>query len=73
VRSVIATVTDIFIRNVTKPSVTLALTTTTQLREGKPMRNLRLTLVGLVTLATVGTVSLSAGLSANAAPLPTLA
>ena len=72
-RSVIATVTDIFIRNVTKPSVTLALTTTTQLREGKPMRNLRLTLVGLVTLATVGTVSLSAGLSANAAPLPTLA
>ena len=72
-RSVIATVTDIFIRNVTKPSVTLALTTTTQLREGKPMRNLRLTLAGLVTLATVGTVSLSAGLSANAAPLPTLA
>jgi polar amino acid transport system substrate-binding protein len=37
------------------------------------MRNLRLTLAGLVTLATIGTVSLSAGVSAGAAPLPTLA
>ena len=72
-RSVIATVTDIFIRNVTKPSVTLALTTTTQLREGKPMRNLRLTLAGLVTLATIGTVSLSSSVSANASSLPSLA
>jgi polar amino acid transport system substrate-binding protein len=37
------------------------------------MRNLRLTLAGLVTLATIGTVSLTAGLGASAAPLPTLA
>jgi polar amino acid transport system substrate-binding protein len=37
------------------------------------MRNLRFTLAGLVTLATIGTVSLSAGVSANAAPLPSLA
>jgi len=37
------------------------------------MRNLRLTLAGLVTLATIGTVSLSAGVGAGAAPLPTLA
>jgi polar amino acid transport system substrate-binding protein len=46
---------------------------TLKLRKGNPMRNLRLTLVGLVTLATIGTVSLSAGASANAAALPTLA
>ena len=37
------------------------------------MRNLRLTLAGLVTLATIGTVSLSTGVSANASSLPTLA
>jgi polar amino acid transport system substrate-binding protein len=37
------------------------------------MRNLRLTLAGLVTLATIGTVSLSVGSSANASALPTLA
>ncbi|MGB8195510.1 MAG: ABC transporter substrate-binding protein [Acidimicrobiales bacterium] len=37
------------------------------------MRNLRLTLAGLVTLATIGTVSLSTGLSATASSLPTLA
>ena len=70
---VTATKTNAFIRIGTKPSVTLALTTTTQHREGKPMRNLRLTLAGLVTLATLGTVSLSAGVGASAAPLPTLA
>jgi polar amino acid transport system substrate-binding protein len=70
---VTATKTDAFIRIGTKPSITLALTTTTQHREGKPMRNLRLTLAGLVTLATIGTVSLTAGLGASAAPLPTLA
>jgi polar amino acid transport system substrate-binding protein len=37
------------------------------------MRNLRLTLAGLVTLATIGTVSLSASVSANASSLPSLA
>jgi polar amino acid transport system substrate-binding protein len=37
------------------------------------MRNLRLTLAGLVTLATIGTVSLSAGATAGASSLPTLA
>jgi polar amino acid transport system substrate-binding protein len=37
------------------------------------MRNLRFTLAGLVTLATIGTVSMSAGVSAHAASLPTLA
>jgi polar amino acid transport system substrate-binding protein len=37
------------------------------------MRNLRLTLAGLVTLATIGTVSLSVGASANASSLPSLA
>jgi polar amino acid transport system substrate-binding protein len=37
------------------------------------MRNLRLTLAGLVTLATIGTVSLSAGANANASSLPSLA
>jgi polar amino acid transport system substrate-binding protein len=37
------------------------------------MRNLRLTLAGLVTLATISTVSLAEGGSANAASLPTLA
>ena len=36
------------------------------------MRNLRLTLAGLVTLATIGTVSLSAGVNANASALPAL-
>jgi polar amino acid transport system substrate-binding protein len=36
------------------------------------MRNLRLTLAALVTLATIGTVSLSAGVSATASPLPAL-
>src|ERR1039458_3064018 len=34
------------------------------------MRNLRFTLAGLVTLATIGTVSLSTGASANAATPP---
>jgi len=70
---VTATKTNAFIRIGTKPSITLALTTTTQHREGEPMRNLRLTLAGLVTLATIGTVSLSAGVGASAAALPTLA
>ena len=37
------------------------------------MRNLRLTLAGLVTLATIGTVSLSAAVDAHASSLPTLA
>jgi polar amino acid transport system substrate-binding protein len=37
------------------------------------MRNLRLTLAGLVTLATISTVSLAEGGSANASSLPTLA
>ena len=37
------------------------------------MRNLRLSLAGLVTLATIGTVSISVGVSANAASTPTLA
>jgi polar amino acid transport system substrate-binding protein len=37
------------------------------------MRNLRLTLAGLVTLATIGTVSLSSSVSASASSLPTLA
>jgi polar amino acid transport system substrate-binding protein len=37
------------------------------------MRNLRLTLAGLVTLATIATVSLTTGLSATASSLPTLA
>jgi polar amino acid transport system substrate-binding protein len=37
------------------------------------MRNLRFTLAGLVTLATIGTVSLSTGVSANAALTPSLA
>lgn len=37
------------------------------------MRNLRLTLAGLVTLATIGTASLSVGTSANASSLPSLA
>jgi polar amino acid transport system substrate-binding protein len=37
------------------------------------MRNLRLTLAGLVTLATIGTVSLSSSISANASSLPSLA
>jgi polar amino acid transport system substrate-binding protein len=37
------------------------------------MRNLRLTLAGLVTLATISTVSLAEGVSANASSLPTLA
>ncbi len=36
------------------------------------MRNLRLTLAGLVTLATVGTVSLATGVNATAAPIPSL-
>jgi polar amino acid transport system substrate-binding protein len=58
--------------NETKPGVTLA-TTTTHHREGKPMRKLRLTLAGLVTLATIGIVSLSTGVGANAASPPSLA
>ena len=37
------------------------------------MRNLRFTLAGLVALATIGTVSLSTGVSAHASSLPTLA
>jgi polar amino acid transport system substrate-binding protein len=37
------------------------------------MRNLRLTLAGLVTLATIGTVSLSTAVNARASSLPTLA
>jgi polar amino acid transport system substrate-binding protein len=37
------------------------------------MRNLRFTLAGLVTLATIGTVSLSVGVSANASSLPSIA
>ncbi len=37
------------------------------------MRNLRLTLAGLVTLATIGTVSLSTSVSATAGSLPSLA
>jgi polar amino acid transport system substrate-binding protein len=37
------------------------------------MRNLRLTLAGLVTLATIGTVTLSSGAVAHASSLPTLA
>jgi polar amino acid transport system substrate-binding protein len=37
------------------------------------MRNLRLTLAGLVTLATIGTVSLSTAVDAHASSLPTLA
>ena len=37
------------------------------------MRNLRLTFAGLVTLATIGTVSISGGVSANASQLPSLA
>jgi len=37
------------------------------------MRNLRLTLAGLITLATIGTVSLSTAVSAHASSLPTLA
>ena len=37
------------------------------------MRDLRLTLAGLVTLATIGAVSLSTGVSASGASLPTLA
>jgi polar amino acid transport system substrate-binding protein len=57
--------------NETKPGVTLA-TTTTHDPEGKPMRNLRLTLAGLVTLATIGIVSLTSGVGANAASLPSL-
>src|SRR5665213_214218 len=69
---VTATKTNAFIRIGTKPSITLALTTTTQHREEKPMRNPRLTLAGLVTLATIGTVSLSAGVGASAASSPTL-
>lgn len=36
------------------------------------MRNLRLTLAGLVTLATIGTVSVAAGVTATASPLPAL-
>src|SRR5580693_2546007 len=37
------------------------------------MRNLRLTLAGLVTLATIGTVTLSSDAIAHASSLPTLA
>jgi len=37
------------------------------------MRNLRLTIAGLMTLSTIATVSLSTGVGASAAPLPTLA
>src|SRR5579863_9225446 len=46
---------------------------TSNLREGRPMRKIRLTLAGLLATTTLSAVSLSAGVSANAAPLPTLA
>lgn len=42
-------------------------------RKGNPMRNVRLTLAGLVTLSTIGAVSLSVGASATASSLPSLA
>jgi len=55
------------------PRITLTFTTMSNHREGEPMRNLRLSLAGLVTLATITTVSLSTGSSANASSaLPAL-
>lgn len=64
---------DVDIRNGQNPSVTLTTTESSKHREGKRMRNLRLKLAGLVTLATIGNVSLSASVGANASTLPSLA